>query len=342
MSTTPTTPEDALNRDKIARLGAVRHSMSTPSAVPTALFFEPVTPPNSTASVTMQGIATLLQQALTPVNASVESLRSDFSKMTVSVHNDMQAIGARLETIENRLDVIGVRVDKLESLIEDMQAPRRGIEPELLKRIEELEAHLTDARHRIHPAAQNDYERTAVLGGLAALSGKEEAIGWISDKLWSLYGPTPLETYCKGEFKGIMFTKFSSKGDRDAAVAKLRNSCKGGGSSVWAKPDLPLNERTLKTLTLGAKYIMEAWGWHQSDLWAEPEEGTLKLAGEMILKAAIKNGSITIEYGEGWEQYLITDRFPEMKELLISLDGKIKKGGGKGGDKASAKARKGL
>ena len=68
----------------------------------------------------------------------------------------------------------------------------------------------------------------------------------------------------------------------------------------------------------------------------------MKVSGEIIFKAAIKDGAIKIEYEEGWEQYLITDRFPEMKELLISLDGKIKKGGGKGGDKASAKPRKGL
>ena len=95
-------------------------------------------------------------------------------------------------------------------------------------------------------------------------------------------------------------------------------------------------------LCLVAKYVMKTWGWHQSDLWADPEAGTLKLAGETIMTAAVQHGALCVEYAEGWNDYFNTDAYPEMKQLVSNSGSKIKKGAGKGGDKAGAKSRKGL
>ena len=68
----------------------------------------------------------------------------------------------------------------------------------------------------------------------------------------------------------------------------------------------------------------------------------MELARETIITAAIKNGSLSVEYAENWEQYFNTDAYPEMKQLLATNDSKVKKGLGKGGDKAGAKSRKGI
>ena len=189
----------------------------------------------------------------------------------------------------------------------------------------------------------SNYECTAVLGGLAALTGRDEAVTWLSDKLWSLYGPKPVESYCKGDFKGILFAKFASKGERDTAVALLRSAgYEHEGKKVWAKPDMPLEARTVRSFVFAAKNVMNAWGWHELDLWADPDAGTLKLAGEVVISASVKNGALCVEYGAGWEAYYNTADHPEMKQLIVDSDSKIKKGAGKGGDKATAKGRKGI
>ena len=70
----------------------------------------------------------------------------------------------------------------------------------------------------------NDYERTAILGGLTGFGDKNEVWRWLSNELWWYNGPNVTEMYCKGEFKNIVFAKFATKRDRDNAIAIFRQN----------------------------------------------------------------------------------------------------------------------
>lgn len=284
----------------------------------------PDTPPESRPA-SVHDIALLLQ----PMQATMNSLELQMVELKLSVDK-------RLKAVESRLDLNEVRVDKLENMIQRMQSASSPIDPTMQKRLESLEAASADnACRQMPPAGElNSYECTAVLGGLVSLAGMDEAETWLTDKLWSLYGPRPVETYCKGDFKGILFAKFSSKGDRDTAVAMLRRANRQhGDNTVWAKPDAPLEERTLRSFMFAAKHVMNDWGWELSDLWVEPEAGVLKLARETIITAVVKDGSLCIEYGKDWEPYFNTAEHPDMMKLVADSNSKLSKGSGKGGHK---------
>ena len=70
-----------------------------------------------------------------------------------------------------------------------------------------------------------------------------------------------------------------------------------GGESIWAKEDLPLEARILRSVTMGAKHAMVDWGWPASALWVDLAAGTVKLAGEIVLSASIHEQQLSVEYG---------------------------------------------
>ena len=53
-----------------------------------------------------------------------------------------------------------------------------------------------------------------MLGGLNGLKDSEEAETWLTDRLSEAQGPIATDTYCKGDFRGVLFAKFANKGDR--------------------------------------------------------------------------------------------------------------------------------
>ena len=237
---------------------------------------------SSSGGVTMEAIAHLLNSTLDskliPIQSSIGALERQMSELNFVVDE-------RFKAMEIRAAASDIRVSRLEEIVAQMT---HNVDDRVATAIEQQMESLghTMPERSQHPS---NHECTAFLGGLTALGGKDEAATWLTNKMWSLYGPMPIETYCKkGDFKGILFAKFSSKGERDTALAMLKSAgCKEGDTSIYAKPDRPLEERTLRTFTFEAKKIMESWGWHLSDLWADPEAGTLKLAGETIITAAI-------------------------------------------------------
>ena len=134
--------------------------------------------------------------------------------------------------------------------------------------------------------------------------------------------PQPAETYCKGDFKGILFARFESNTGRDEVVGWFRKtSTKIQGTSIWSKPDRPLNERVIQSLVFGTKYLLD------KSLWADPEIGSVTLWGEKVLKGSIEGEKLIIEYGNGWEEYLHDTKFPEFKNMVTALSAKLVKGG---------------
>jgi len=155
-------------------------------------------------------------------------------------------------------------------------------------------------------------------------------------------GPKPRDIFTKGdEFRGIIFAKFADKNQRDDAVSVLRRArCQQDGKDVWAKPDLPFEERTM--LVFGAKRVMTDWGYNKAGLWADPENGSLSLGGERVMCATIEGKVLKIDYGTGWQEFLNADvAHPEFKTLLQNIQDKLAKKPSKGKGKTKGNITKG-
>ena len=138
--------------------------------------------------------------------------------------------------------------------------------------------------------------------------------------------------YVKGEFKGMIFVVFKTPETRNRAIALFKEAgLKEGASAVWAKPNQKLEERVVAALVFGTKRIVD------KSLWADPQTGIVTLAGELVLQGKVVNGSLEIVYGAGWEEYLFDTGYPEFKELLQALAGKLSKGSAKGKGKFARK-----
>ena len=70
---------------------------------------------------------------------------------------------------------------------------------------------------------QND-EYTALVGGLQTIGNTESANKWMEAKTWDLNWPQPAEVYSQGKFRGIVFIRFESRADSDAAAKFLRKA----------------------------------------------------------------------------------------------------------------------
>ena len=244
------------------------------------------------------------------MEVKVANMENDFENFRVSTVAGKESTNAQIKTLE-------LQIGKLEEVIGELfkkgtvTAPDSSTESEVA-----------------------DRERTAVLGGLSCLSGEAEAYQWLEDKLWDLYGPTPTHKYIKGDFKGIIFAKFHSKEDRDTAVALIRSMIRTHEDpEVWAKPDMLLAPRTLRSTVFGIKYAMVEWGWPKESLWADKDAGTVKLAGETVLTVSVEGNELKTEYATGWAEYFDDRRHPEVKEILKAARDKMTKASGKGSGK---------
>ena len=130
----------------------------------------------------------------------------------------------------------------------------------------------------------------------------------------------------QGRFQGYPFCKIQNEfgaGRSGWVVQKIFHLVQN--DDVWSKPDRPLNERILQSWVFGTKWCV------CKSLWADPEKGLVTLWGEKVLQGSITDGKLSIEYGEGWETYLHHKDYPEFKEMVNILTGKLKKRGkGKG------------
>ena len=284
--------------------------------------------PKDAEPVAMAGIAALLSSALAPLSSAMNEMKADVANLRVEVEEiesmnqvrhdniqtDVESLRAEISTVKGKHQTLELKIGKLEEIIEELT--NKGTVP--------MTRTTTDAEVA-------DNEQTAVLGGLSSFPGEAEAFQWLEAKLWDLYGPGPTKMYTKGDFKGMIFAKFKSKEDRDTAVDLIRSMARSyDDPEVWAKPDMLLAPRTIRSIVFGTKHAMTERGWPKQALWADPTTGTLKLAGEIVLTVGIKGNKVQTEYGEGWDNYFNDHRYPQVKELVKAACDKMQKGSGKG------------
>ncbi|CAE8714752.1 unnamed protein product [Polarella glacialis] len=235
------------------------------------------------------------------LRTDVTTLHSGFETMKQSVHNDMQAITNRLAKIERRVDITKMRVEKFEKLVESPST-----DPELVR--------------------------------LNELKDETEATSWLFDKLASLCGPKPVDTFHKGfDFNGILFVKFANSYDRDIAVGLLRCAgLKHGGKDVWANPDRPIAVRADRNFLFGLKRVLKEMGLECS-IYVHEATHTLTVGGELAVTVHVDGNVVWYEWHEAWADWKelhdspqLTELASKCSELLVRATSGSKGGTGKG------------
>ena len=80
---------------------------------------------------------------------------------------------------------------------------------------------------------------------------------------------------------------------------------------------------------------MAQWGWPETSVWVDPDDGNIKLAGEVMVNASVVRNELVVTYEEGWDTYFTNPSFPQVQELLKLQQSKLTKGSGKGKDKGN-------
>ena len=229
---------------------------------------EPSTPLNAPTALTLEAIGQLLKVELQPVTASVQNLERQMAELNVSVDD-------RPHSITTWMDVTDCRLNELERIAQDVRSPRS--EDSWVTQLSALQAEIQQLKQKYGDTAlANDTERdhtcTALVGGLSSLASAETAKQWITDKLWYSYGPVCKDMYVKGDFRGIVFIKFTSEGERDEAMRLLRDAGNNEGKkNVWVKPDKPLGARVLRSVVFGTKFNLSKY-YDKNTMWANVNE----------------------------------------------------------------------
>ena len=291
---------------------------------------EPQTPPAPHPELTLEAIGLLLKSELTPMRTKVESLDNNMAELNISVDNRFRDLKRYIdEKVEqkHRGDATpdsnqswASKLTLLEREIDEMKKGDGPVDDAELKRAE--------------------YDRTLVIGGLGSLRTLDDAKELVSDKLWEAYGPTQQDMHCKGEFKGILFTKFTNTVDRDEALRLLRDAFKTSG--YWVKPDKPIETRVLQAVIFGTKRNLSVY-YDKKEIWGDIREqkgeGELWLSGDLLFTASVGAGVLTMEYADGVEGWLLDDAYPEFKETIDAVKEKMaaSKKGAKGKGKSKGK-----
>ena len=142
----------------------------------------------------------------------------------------------------------------------------------------------------------------------------------------------------------MIFAKFWEQTGRDSVVQTLRKKTfKESGKTVWAKPDKALPQRVLNSCVFGAKYMLKEWGYTNNSVWADPEEGKVWVGDDIAIQVSIDSGTLKVEYGAGWEEWLTHADFPGFPQMVQKLRNKLEqhpdKGVGKSGSKGKHKGK---
>ena len=258
-----------------------------------------------------------------------------------------------------------MRIAKLEDIIANTTNPSHKQDADVYDQIRDLQQQIEQLKLDGNGAeVVQERQCTAVLGGLQKLDSKSDAEAWVKNKLNKLDGPRFVETYTKGDFRGILFVKFETQVQRNSAVRLLKNAgLNEGGKDVWAKPDQILHARLMSKFAHGMSYIIKKWGVDARCIWADPDEGKVyiyeKTDGpsrdankKLAISASIIDSKLFITYGNlpAWfseitqsqtvQAYFENENYPEFQDLVISLNDKlanVSKGGGKNARKMYSK-----
>ena len=75
------------------------------------------------------------------------------------------------------------------------------------------------------------------------------------------------------------------------------------GTPVWAKHDLPTEQRVPESFLFGPKKTLCTWGYTNEEVYVDKVYQSLKVAGEVIVTANVRNGRFVTDWAKEWSEW---------------------------------------
>ena len=252
-------------REVRQRLFSPLHTMDGDEGVEEEARPAVATPPDARPQpVTLSAIAELLDkkfdERLRPVLDTVRELQDDVARVESNVDNMFEGMEEKNAELLSKIEAVNEDLQRFKEAAKHTGVGRDGspqdtqLQHDLTQQIAQLEVQM----RTLMQTGTDETKLIAVFGGLDSLGDEWEASKWIKDRLWEGYVVPATEYYVKGDFKGLLFAKFSKQDDRDTAVATIRSlkHDMSDGKRVWAKEEQPLGLRVARQTLFGAKWML--------------------------------------------------------------------------------------
>ena len=135
----------------------------------------------------------------------------------------------------------------------------------------------------------------------------DEAKHWLSNQLWWLNLPEPVDMYTKGEFKGRLYAKYVSRSDAETTISKVKAASLKYDNAVFAKWDFLLPVRIERQMLSLGSDVLVSGGFDENGLWQSRDEKTLYCGSDAAFTAKVESGLLNINFEPGWEEHFKDD-----------------------------------
>lgn len=197
-----------------------------------------------------------------------------------------------------------------------------GLNDAAMMKLMDLEKQIADLKEHAGK------ESTAVIRGLGDIGNFEEAKQWVKNKMHATSGPAVFDKDCYfkgGVFQGMMFIKFGTVTERNAAIERFKSQgFTVGTKSVYAKADLPVEVRSARAFLFGLKDMLEAWEVPKESSWVNVSSGVLEVAGSQVASASVKDDKFVLTWLDpAWKTWDALQQSAELKALVDKAQGAL-------------------
>ena len=286
---------------------------------------QPSFEPSPPTPVTMDGIAKLLKDNLAPLASKVTDLEGKFDGLSATMGINASLVDSKFSDMNKKFEA---EIASIQKDIKTMRISCDSLPPSV---------NSTPRNSRTDERSVTAVTVTAVTSGLVGMQ-EDDAKEWIKNKLWELWGPTPVDVYTKGDFNGMVFCKFQTEVEKEQAISIVRaNTLTYGDKEIKMWPDAPAVERIPKSFLFALKRLLLKWDYDKKSLWVDEAGKILKIGDEIVISTGVDGTDLITDFGEGWADFL---RCAELEEMMKTHKERLKrsltpkKGTGKGKGKA--------
>ena len=149
-------------------------------------------------------------------------------------------------------------------------------------------------------------------------------------ELKDLGGPKPLEIYPKGDFKMMLFMRFASKAQCDTATSLLKNARRlREGKTVWARPELPIEQRVAESFLFGCKKMFLDWDYNKKVTFVDTDTLSLSIDRQLVLKVSVTQRKLNAEWQGSWASWQELQDSSELAALVTKASTSLGDSAGK-------------
>jgi hypothetical protein len=212
--------------------------------------------------------------------------------------------------------------------MEDGVDNNTGNDPELMRRIDKIEGMLDKGKSQ-SPSKQSNNDvmsQTVVFEGFGRDGDGQGEMDWLAAKFEEL-SVKPDATFFKGEFKGMLWARFTNAEVASRTNEKVNKSkLKYKGLEISCKPDAPVEVRAVRSLLLGIRWQLHEWGsLDKKVIKVDVPASTMTVQGKPVASVEIEDCQLKISWlDDTWKEWKELHDSEEVKGLINTGNKRLK------------------